>query len=44
MSETEIEEVLKLLRRGINRSDWDIVIEAVEFLEEFSSGDADEDV
>lgn len=42
MNESEIEEVLKLLRRGINRSDWDSIIEAKEFLEEFSAGDDEE--
>lgn len=39
MNESEIEEVLKLIRLGINRSDWDIIIEAREYLEEFSAGD-----
>jgi hypothetical protein len=43
MNETEIEEVLKLLKRGIKHSDWDTIIEAREFLEEFSAGD-DEDL
>lgn len=42
MNETEIEEVLKLLRRGINHSDWDIIIEAREFLEEFSAEDGED--
>jgi len=43
MNESEIEELLRLLRKGIKKSDWDMIIEAEEFLEEFSS-DADEDV
>lgn len=42
MNETEIESLLKMLRSGIKRSDWDIIIEAVEFLEEFSAEGDDE--
>lgn len=42
MNETEIEFLLKMLRSGIKRSDWDIIIESVEFLEEFSAEGDDE--
>jgi hypothetical protein len=43
MNETEIEEVLRLLKKGIKNSNWDMIIEAEEFLEEFSA-EVDEDV
>ena len=42
MNDTDIEEILKLLRNGIKNSDWDNVCEAVEYLEEFSESDGDE--
>jgi hypothetical protein len=42
MNECDIAELLRLLKNGIKRSDWDLVVEAVEFLEEFSDGDDEE--
>lgn len=42
MNDTDIAEILKLLRTGINNSDWDNVAEAVEYLEEFSELNGDD--
>lgn len=42
MNDTEIEELLKLLRAGVRRTDWDKIIDAIEYLEEFSASDEEE--
>ena len=42
MNDTDIDEILRLLRVGIKNADWDSITEAMEYLEEFSETDEEE--
>jgi hypothetical protein len=42
MNDTDIDEILRLLRVGIKNTDWDSITEAMEYLEEFSETDEEE--
>jgi len=42
MDENNINAVLKMLRKSTTRSDWDLVYEAIEYLEEYVE-DTDDD-
>lgn len=44
MNEDDTKHLLKLIRRGIKNSDWDEIVEALEFLEDISSTDDDEEL
>ena len=42
MSDDDIKMLLKMLRRGVKRSDWDEVNDAIEFIEDIFTEDDDE--
>jgi len=43
MNEDDIKELLKLLKKSVKKSDWDLVIESIEFLEDLVEDDSDEE-
>lgn len=43
MNDNDIESILKLLQSALKNEDWDPVVEAIEYLEDFSPDEADED-